>query len=125
MNENLEARLEEAIQDSLDEFVDTSNPEAREREAKNIKTLMEARNAIVHTEAELGFKESEQELEEARLKAEKWDKWIKVGITVIEVGAPILSYLFLTHKLMRFEESGHIPSSPVFRMFTREIHPKK
>lgn len=133
MNNNLEAGLEEAIVDSLEKAEDNlDNPDARKAAIQEIEILVKARNEIVRTESEVAAKEVELEAEEAkekleekRQKTEKIFRLLQIGLGILEIGVPLVCYGCWLGGLMRFEESGHAPSSPVFRMFTRELRPKK
>lgn len=133
MNNNLEASLEEAIVDSLEKAEDNlDNPDARKAAIQELEILVKARNEVVKTEAEvaakeaeLEAKEAEKELEEKRQKTEKIFRILQIGLGVLEIGVPLACYGCWLGGLMRFEESGHAPGSPVFRMFLKELRPKK
>lgn len=125
MNENLEGSLEEAIAQSLELAENAPDSKERTEAINQVKILTEARNAVVKTEVEVGFKESEIGLEEDKLKAERLNYWLRIGLGVLELAVPVVFYGMSMTRLMRFEESGHVPSSPVFRNFLREIRPKK
>lgn len=132
MNENLEASLEEAAKEALEELHYEKSSDDRAARLKEIESLIKTRNELVRTEAEVGFKEDELEAEKAkrkndeeRLKADKWNMWLRIGLGVLELGVPLVYYGHRMHELMRFEATGHAPSSPAFRMFLKEIRPKK
>lgn len=51
-------------------------------------------------------RESEMFYKNAQMAEDKRNRWINVVVKVVEIGVPVLTYVWATNRSLRFEETG-------------------
>lgn len=132
--------LDDVIEKRIKE-IDKLEPGSTERSRaiSDLKTLLDARlnrkkdeDAVAEREGDAfeAFKKEEEsrkreaELDARKQKSEKIDRWLKVGLEVLGIGAPLVVYSVFMAKGFKFEESGTYTSG-TFRNLINKLGPRK
>lgn len=129
MEERLKRSVTQQVLDSLTRAnLRDIDAEDRKKEIANAVALCEVLNAESKAvlEAELAEEKlnTEEKLKELELKQSRREMWLRIGITAAQVVIPLAFYGCWTRRMMKFEELGHVPSSFIFREFTKNVRPK-
>ena len=107
--------LDVEFEELMKKFKDPStNDEDKDKILKRIETISKIRNERVKANSEVVDSE-EKRNEEVRknnqkVKDDRSNFWLKIGVTIFEVAVPIIAYSIWAYKGFKFEETGTIRS---------------
>lgn len=124
MKREIKEKMEDIILTKLEELKDTEDPEKRKELIAEISKMCNMKNEEekIDLQWDNSYRDSGTKVEE--LEDKKKDRFVKIGITLLEVVPPLIFYGRWMKKGFKFEETGTY-SSPTFRGLIKFFKPTK
>lgn len=115
--------LDEAVRSELEDFLDCPNIEEKYKRVSLIDTLYSMLEKELKRSDDFEKSELERNLDfrEKNLdrKEKKLDRYCRVGMSVVEIGVPLIFYGIWMNKGFKFEETGVYTSNTFRNLFSK------
>lgn len=124
MKREIKEKMEDIILTKLEELKDTEDPEKRKELIAEISKMCSMKNEEEKLDLQWdnSYRDSGTKVEE--LEDKKKDRFVKIGITLLEVVPPLIFYGKWMARGFKFEETGTY-ASPTFRGLIKFFKPTK
>jgi len=126
LDKELKKKLEELNKNEIGTEAYTKAADAfcklHQRKIEETKTGLEVNKmALTIAQAELDAEKAKLEMAATKdgARQAKKDRWIKIGLGVLEIGVPAALYAVFMNKGFKFEETGTYTSATLKNMFGR------